>query len=54
MINIKKLRNSLKDIFELSDKRINIKKKKKMILEQTPNGRIKAKRVNYIKIEIIE
>lgn len=59
MINIRKLRGTLKDIWNeegllLPDKRINIKRKKKMILEQTPNGKVKAKRVNYIKIEIIE
>lgn len=35
-------------------KRITIKRKKKMILEQLPNGNVKAKRRNYLKIEIIE
>ena len=35
-------------------KRITIKRKKKMILEQTANGDIKNKRKNVIKIEIIE
>jgi len=33
---------------------ITIKRKKKMILEQLPNGNVKAKRRNYLKIEIIE
>jgi len=35
-------------------KRITIKRKKKMVIEQTPNGKIRAVRKNYIKIEIIE
>lgn len=34
-------------------KKITMKRKKKMILEQTTNG-IKARRKNVIKIEIIE
>ena len=59
MINLKKLRGALKDIwndegFLLPDKNITIKRKKKMILEQTANGNVKAKRRSYIKIEIIE
>jgi len=35
-------------------KRITIKRKKKMVLEQTANGDTKLKRKNVIKIEIIE
>ena len=59
MINLKKLRGALKDIwndegFLLPDKRIIIKRKKKMILEENSKGDIKTKRKNVIKIEIIE
>jgi len=35
-------------------KRITIKRKKKMILEETPNSSARLKRRNVIKIEIIE
>lgn len=70
MINLKKLRHNLErhiDCEEINagkypvkgrmsgiSKRITIKRKKKMILEQTANGNVKAKRKSYIKIEIIE
>lgn len=68
MINLKKLRGVLEREIQsqewlkvdgkytpskvISD-RITIKRKKKMILVKT-NGDVKAKRVNYLKIEIIE
>lgn len=62
MINQKKLRKALEKYlvwekgYDPSDvsERITIKRKKKMIIEQTPNGDVKAKRRNYLKIEIIE
>ena len=53
MINLKLLRRVLKNEFGLTDKELTIKRKKKMILVKT-NGDIKTKRVNYIKIEILE
>ena len=61
MISIRKLREFLEQHLSLWDKtnesvkkRITIKRKKKMILEQIPNGDIKLKRRSVIKIEIIE
>ena len=54
MINIKVLRAELKNVFGLTDKELTINRKKKMILENTTNGNVKAKRKNVIKIEIIE
>ena len=65
MIDIKNLRKTLETHIKLAEwnksskdkdisERINIKRKKKMILEETPNGCVKAKRRNVIKIEIIE
>lgn len=69
MINIRKLRRVLERFIEweervsINDKyaerkiakeRINIKRKKKMVIEQLSNGNVKAKRKSYIKIEIIE
>ena len=65
MINLKKLRKVLEIHLRLSERvyipdkeitkdRITIKRKKKMILVKNLNGDIKTKRVNYIKIEIIE
>ena len=54
MINLRVLRNELKNSFGLTDKDVTIKRKKKMILVKNSNGDIKTKRVNYIKIEIIE
>jgi len=63
MINLKRLRIHLENYImqeggtylrgKLS-KRITIKRKKKMVLEQTANGDTKLKRKNVIKIEIIE
>lgn len=35
-------------------KRITIKRKKKMVLEQNSNGKVKTKRKNVIYVEIIE
>lgn len=65
MINLKKLRKVLEIHLRLSERvyipdkeitkdRITIKRKKKMILEQIPNGDIKLKRRSVIKVEIIE
>lgn len=54
MINLKLLRRVLKNEFGLTDKELTIKRKKKMIIEKSTNGNVKAKRVNYLKIEIIE
>ncbi len=54
MINLKVLRFELLNCFGLQDKDITIKRKKKMILEEMSNGNVKAKRRNYIRIEIIE
>ena len=65
MINLKALRKVLEENLNLIEwnpkgcredvsKRITIKRKKKMILEQIPNGDIKLKRRSVIKIEIIE
>ena len=62
MINLKRLRIHLENYImqeekcirkKLSDK-ITIKRKKKMILEETPNSSARLKRRNVIKIEIIE
>lgn len=36
------------------DKKITIKRKKKMVIEKNSNGDMKLKRRNVIKIEIIE
>ena len=64
MINLKRLRKTLETHIGLAEwnepskgemkDRITIKRKKKMMLEQTSNGKVKAKRKNIIKIEIIE
>lgn len=54
MINLKVLRRVLKNEFGLTDKNITIKHKKKIGLVETANGDIKTKRVNCVKIEIIE
>jgi len=54
LVRIKELRDVLEKFLGLSDKRITIKRKKKMIIEETPNGGAKLKRRNVIKIEIIE
>ncbi len=64
LIDLKGLRICLENYIILSSKtylnretvkdRITIKRKKKMIIEQTPNGDTKLKRRNVIKIEIIE
>lgn len=54
MINLKVLRNELKNAFGLTDKNLTIKRKKKMVIENTANGDTKLKRKNVIKIEIIE
>lgn len=62
-MNIRKLRKALETHIEFNQylidrsdisKRITIKRKKKMILEQIPNGDIKLRRRSVIKIEIIE
>ena len=54
MISIRKLRNLLWEELGISSKKITIKRKKKMILENMSNGNVKAVRKNYLKIEIIE
>ena len=70
MINLKKFRYNLEKHIDNEEinagkypikgrmlsisKRITIKRKKKMILVKNGNGDIKTKRVNYLKIEIIE
>lgn len=61
LINLKRLRKVLEthlveEAYDPSDvgKGISIKRKKKIILEETPNGGVKSKRRNVIKIEIIE
>ena len=54
MINLKALRESLSKNLFLPEGRITIKRKKKMILEEAPNGNIKLQRRSVIKIEIIE
>ena len=52
MINLKSLRLLL---FEYTrNKNINIKRKKRMVLEENSKGDIRTKRKNVIKIEIIE
>lgn len=63
MINLKRLRIHLENYImheegtylrgKLSDK-ITIKRKKKMMLEKTKNGKVRTVRKNIIKIEIIE
>jgi len=64
MINLKRLRKTLETHIGLAEwnkpfrgemkDRITIKRKKKMVLEQTANGDMKLKRKSVIKIEIIE
>ena len=63
MINLKRLRIPLENYIMQEEgtylrgklsKRINIKRKKKMIIEKNSNGDMKLKRRNVIKIEIIE
>jgi len=54
LISIRKLRNLFWEKLNISSKRITIKRKKKMIREKDPNGCVRAKRRNVIKIEIIE
>ena len=62
MINIRRLREFLQQHIMFWDgkagksvkDRITIKRKKKMILETSTNGNVKAKRRSYLKIEIIE
>ena len=63
LINIKRLRKTLETHIRLAgwndpaskiSDRVTIKRKKKMILEETTNGSIRAKRRSVIKIEIIE
>ena len=64
LISIKRLRKTLETHVRLAgwndpasgkiSDRITIKRKKKMIIEETPNGGAKLKRRNVIKIEIIE
>jgi hypothetical protein len=70
MINLKKLRYNLEKHIDNEEinagkypvkgrmssisKRIIIKRKKKMMLEETKNGKVRAVRKNVIKIEIIE
>lgn len=61
-MNLRRLRTHLENYIMQEEecvrgklsKRINIKRKKKMIIEQTANGDMKLKRKNVIKIEIIE
>ena len=53
MINLKVLKKVLMNEFGLMDGNIIIKRKKKMIIGES-NGKVKAKRVNYTRIEIIE
>lgn len=65
MINLKELRKCLVEHIKLTtgnyydftdnaSKRIIIKRKKKMVIENTANGDTKLKRRSVIKIEIIE
>ena len=54
MVNLKVLRRVLMNEFGLTDKNITIKQKKKIGLVENGNGDIKTKRVNYIKVEIVE
>lgn len=65
LIDIKNLRKTLETTIKLAEwnkpskdkdisDRIIIKRKKKIVLEETPNGGVKSKRRNVIKIEIIE
>ena len=54
MINLKGLKRDLINSWGLNEKNIIIKRKKKMILEQTTNGKIRTVRKSIIKIEIIE
>ena len=53
MINLKVLRNELKNSFGLTDEELIINRKKKMVLVEQ-NGSVKTKRKSYIKIEIVE
>ncbi len=53
MINLKVLKRVLMNEFGLTDEELTIKRKKKMIIGES-NGKVKAKRVNYLKVEIIE
>ena len=53
MINLKVLRRELENTFGLTDKELNISRKKKMIIEKTTNG-TRAVRRDFISIEIIE
>ena len=69
MINLRNLRRVLERCVEWEERasvndryiksksasnRIIIKRKKKIVLEETSNGSVKSKRRNVIKIEIIE
>jgi len=54
LLSIRKLRNLLWEELKISSKNLTIKRKKKMIIEETKNGSAKLKRRNIIKIEIIE
>jgi len=54
LINLKALRESLSKNLFLPEGRITIKRKKKMIREETTNGSIRAKRRSVIRVEIIE
>ena len=54
MINLKALKRELQNSFGLSDKNIIIKRKKKMVLITNGNGDVKTKRVNVVRVEIIE
>ena len=54
MINLRLARGDLSHLFHVPVKNITIKRKKKMVIEITPNGDTKLKRRNVIKIEIIE
>jgi hypothetical protein len=54
LIDVKELRGVLGEFLNLPNNKIIIKRKKKIVLEETPNGSVKSKRRNIIKIEIIE
>jgi len=61
MINLRLLRKFLVQHISFWDKtnksvkdRITIKRKKKMVIVKAENGEMKLKRLNVIKIEIIE
>ncbi len=60
MINLKKLREVLEKYLvdegydpSFVRERINIKKKKRMVIERIKNGNTRAVRKNYLKIEIM-